>query len=79
MLIGNVALASIIREGKTFQIGSFIQGGQAEGMQSLDATLAKLVAAGTVRASDALEKATDKDAFARLPQVAQQLEGEPVS
>jgi len=70
VLIGNVALASIIREGKTSQIGSFIQGGQAEGMQSLDATLAKLVAAGAVRASDALEKATDKDAFARLPQVA---------
>ena len=74
VLIGNVALASIIREGKTSQIGSFIQGGQADGMQSMDVALARLVATGTVRAADALEKALDKDAFARLPQVAQALD-----
>jgi twitching motility protein PilT len=74
VLIGNGALASIIREGKTSQIGSFIQGGQGEGMQSMDATLAKLVASGTVRAADALDKALEKDAFARLPQVAAALE-----
>ena len=74
VLIGNVALASMIREGKTAQIGSLIQGGQAEGMQSMDATLARLVGSGAVRAADAMDKALDKDAFARLPQVASALE-----
>ena len=70
ILIGSLALASLIREGKTNQIGSFIQSGQAEGMQGMDATLARLVQHGEVRAGDALDKAIDKDAFARLPFVA---------
>jgi twitching motility protein PilT len=74
VLLGNTALQSIIRDGKTSQINSFIQGGQSEGMQGMDATLARLVAAGAVRAADALEKALDKDAFARNPQVAAGLE-----
>lgn len=74
VLLGSMALASIIREGKTSQIGSFIQGGQADGMQGMDATLARLVAAGVVTAGDALDKALDKDAFARLPAVASGLE-----
>jgi len=74
VLLGSMALASIIREGKTSQIGSFIQGGQADGMQAMDATLARLVAAGVVTAADALDKALDKDAFARLPAVAAGLE-----
>ena len=79
VLLGNVALASIIRDGKTSQIGSFIQGHQAECMQGMDATLARLVAGGVVRAADALEKALDKDAFARNPAVAPGLEGTETS
>jgi twitching motility protein PilT len=75
VLIGNQALTSLIREGKTNQLGSFIMSGQAEGMQSMDATLAKLVAGGEVTASDALDKALDKDSFAKLPFVAAALEG----
>ena len=74
ILVGNLALASLIREGKTNQIGSFIQSGQADGMQGMDATLARLVQAGEVKASDALDKAIDKDGFARLPFVAGALE-----
>jgi twitching motility protein PilT len=70
ILVGSLALASLIREGKTNQIGSFIQSGQAEGMQGMDTTLARLVQAGEVRANDALDKAIDKDSFARLPYVA---------
>ena len=60
------ALGSIIREGKTNQITSLIQAGQAEGMQSMDATLDKLVREGVISAHDAYEKASDKESFAKL-------------
>ncbi len=66
ILIRNLALASLIREAKTQQIAGLIQSGQAEGMQGMDATLEKLVRAGTITAEAALEKALDKDGFARL-------------
>ena len=66
ILLGNLALASLIREGKTQQIGSFIQSGAAEGMQSMDSSLEKLVTAGMVKPQDALEKALDKEGFAKL-------------
>ncbi len=66
ILLGNLALASLIREGKTQQIGSFIQSGMSEGMQTMDYSLEKLVTAGTVKAADAMEKALDKEAFAKL-------------
>ena len=66
ILIGNLALASLIREGKTQQISSFIQSGAAEGMQSMDSSLEKLVTAGLVKPQDALEKALDKEGFAKL-------------
>jgi twitching motility protein PilT len=66
ILLGSLALASLIREGKTQQIGSFIQAGMAEGMQTMDYSLEKLVSAGTVKAQDAMEKALDKEAFAKM-------------
>jgi twitching motility protein PilT len=66
ILLGNIALASLIREGKTQQISSFIQSGQAEGMVLMDSSLEKLVKAGVIKASDAMEKAIDKEAFAKL-------------
>ena len=73
VLIGNLALASLISDGKTQQIGGFIQSGGGEGMQSMDASLEKHVASGAIKASDALIKALDKEAFAKLPRVAAQL------
>ena len=69
ILIGNLALASLIREGKTQQIGSFIQSGASEGMQSMDSSLEKLVTAGLVKPHDALEKALDKEGFAKLVKI----------
>jgi twitching motility protein PilT len=66
ILIGNLALASLIRESKTQQIPGFIQSGQAEGMQGMDAALERLVRAGTVKPEAALEKALDKDTFGKL-------------
>jgi twitching motility protein PilT len=72
ILIGSAALASLIRESKSQQIGSFIQSGQAEGMQGMDATLERLVRSNVITAEVGLEKALDKDAFTKLfPQLAQ--------
>jgi twitching motility protein PilT len=65
ILIGSMALAAVIREGKTQQVSSIIQQGQAEGMQNMDAALERLVREGTVKPQDALEKALDKEAFSK--------------
>jgi len=73
ILIGNTAVASTIRESKTAMISSLIQAGAREGMQSMDAGLDKLVRDGTITPQDALDKALDKESFARLPHVAQAL------
>jgi twitching motility protein PilT len=63
ILLGSPALASIIREGKTFQIPNVMQAGQAVGMQTLDMALARLVEKGTISADDALEKASDRESL----------------
>ncbi|MGA2451345.1 MAG: PilT/PilU family type 4a pilus ATPase [Polyangiaceae bacterium] len=65
VLIGSPALASLIREGKTFQVPSLIQGGQSQGMQTLDMALERLVRAKEITAETAIEKASDKESFAR--------------
>ena len=70
ILLGGLALASLIREGKTPQIGGYIQTGLADGIQPMDLSLERLVTAGTVRAQDALEKALDKDTFAKTVKLA---------
>jgi twitching motility protein PilT len=66
ILLGSGALASLIREGKTQQIGGYIQTGMAEGMQGMDHALEKLVRAGSITAEAALEKALDKESLAKL-------------
>jgi twitching motility protein PilT len=65
ILVGSPALASMIRENKTFQIPSLMQGGQAQGMQTMDMALERYVRDGTVSLESALEKASDKESFAR--------------
>jgi twitching motility protein PilT len=66
VLIGSSALAAMIREGKTFQIPSLMQAGQAAGMQTMDMALERLVNKGSVSFDDALEKVTDKETFQRV-------------
>jgi twitching motility protein PilT len=63
VLFATQALASMIREGKTFQIPSVIAGGKADGMVGMDETLRSLVTQEVVDGVDALEKAIEKDAF----------------
>ena len=66
ILIGSPAISSMIRDGKTFQIASKMQAGQAQGMQTMDMALERLLTAGKVTAEAALEKASDKENFAKL-------------
>ena len=66
ILLGSTALASMIREGKTSQVQSLMQAGQAVGMQTMDMALERLWQARVVTGEEALEKAADKDAFQRL-------------
>jgi twitching motility protein PilT len=63
ILIGSAALSSMIRENKTFQVPSLMQGGQAQGMQTMDMALERLVREKTVNFEAALEKAIDKESF----------------
>jgi twitching motility protein PilT len=65
ILIGSSALANVIREGKTTQIPSIIQGGKSQGMQSMDQCLLKLIEEGKVSAEDAVQKAMDKSLYQR--------------
>jgi twitching motility protein PilT len=76
ILIGNRAVASIIREGKTMMLPSLIQSGRAEGMQSMDDTLLALVKDGTIKAADALAKSVDKEVFGKNPIIVKAV-GEP--
>jgi twitching motility protein PilT len=66
ILIGSPALASMIRENKTFQIHNLMQSGQGQGMQTMDIALERYFRDGTIAPEIALEKATDKESFAKL-------------
>ncbi len=66
ILVGNSAIAALIREGKSFQIPSIMQGGQAVGMQTMDMALERLVLQKVVDPEVALEKSSDREAFGRL-------------
>jgi twitching motility protein PilT len=66
IMLGSHAVAAMIRENKTFQLPSLIQGGKAQGMQTMDMALEKYVRAGAITPQAGLEKAEDKDAFRKL-------------
>ncbi|MEW6731661.1 MAG: type IV pilus twitching motility protein PilT [Acidobacteriota bacterium] len=61
VLVGSPALSNIIREGKTSMITSYMQAGAAEGMQTMDQALIKLVLEKKVTLEAALEKAQDRN------------------
>src|SRR5438105_15273657 len=48
VLIPTAAVRNLIREGKSHQIYSVLQTGGSHGMQTMDASLAQLVRAGTI-------------------------------
>ncbi|WP_434318401.1 PilT/PilU family type 4a pilus ATPase [Leifsonia sp. P73] len=68
VLIMTPAIANLIREGKTYQIGSMMQAGRGSGMHTMDQHLADLVNSGTITHAAANEKAHDAEGLKRLIQ-----------
>lgn len=66
ILIGNSAIASNIREGKTHLIDSVIQTSQDMGMVTLEASLASLVRSGVISIDSAKDYALHQDELLRL-------------
>jgi twitching motility protein PilT len=63
ILLGTSGVAAMIREGKTFQIPNAMQAGQAQGMQTMDMTLERLMNEKKITPEAAMEKASDKESF----------------
>lgn len=63
IMIGTPAIRNLIRENKIAQMYSTIQTGQSFGMQTLDQSLLDLVKKNVISKSEAMSKATNKDAF----------------
>ncbi len=66
VLVATSAVRNLIRENKSYQIGSLIQTGARAKMQTLDQALAKLVERDIVTYDDARYKAKDPNEFDRL-------------
>lgn len=66
ILIGSPAVSAMIREGKTAQLTNVMQAGQAQGMQTLDLALERLLTQRRITAEDALDRAVDREAFAQV-------------
>ena len=66
ILVATPALRNLIREGKIYQIPSYIQTGAKFGMVSMDSALAALVKARAVDREVAVSRCVDEDMFNRL-------------
>ncbi len=66
ILIATSGVSAMIREGKTFQMASTMQTGRAAGMQTMDSALEVFVKAGKVSYEAAFERASEKEAFAKM-------------
>lgn len=65
-LVATSAVRNLVRENKTYQVGSMIQTGARQKMQTLDQSLSSLVERGLVSFDDARTKAKDPNEFDRL-------------
>ena len=72
ILLRTSALPNIIREGKVAMLNSLIEGGRAQGMQSMDDTLFALANDGQIRPEDAYMKATNKARFEAMAPAGEQ-------
>jgi len=66
VLIGTPAVASLIREKKTFQLQSVLQTGRKEGMQCMDDAVLQLVREGVVNAQDAIAHLSSRELLPSL-------------
>jgi twitching motility protein PilT len=63
VLVNNPGIANILREGKTEQLATAIQGGGLQGMQNMDTALRRLVDARVISGKEAYRKAINKREF----------------
>lgn len=63
------AVRNLIRENKSYQIGSIIQTGSRQKMQTLDQSLSRLVESGFVTYEEALSKSKDPEEFKRMIEI----------
>jgi twitching motility protein PilT len=75
IMVATPAVRNLIRENKSYQIGSLIQTGSRSKMNTLDQSLARLVDRGLVSLEDARMKAKDPQEFDRLVHLAQSGDG----
>jgi twitching motility protein PilT len=66
ILVVTPAVRNIIREGKTHQLNGVIQTGSEYGMQSMDATLVRLIHDGKISYEEAKNFAVDLEELDRL-------------
>lgn len=66
IMLGNAAIANLIREGKTHLIYSQIQTGTLNGMTTMEASIAKQYKVGHISLETAMHYAQIKDEFKRL-------------
>jgi twitching motility protein PilT len=65
VLIGTPAIRNLIREGKSFQMASFMHSGRIEGMQTLDQSLMDLYYRNIITHEEALLHSQNPENFAR--------------
>lgn len=66
IMLATSAVRNLIREGQVAHIPTIIQTGAKYGMKSMDKTLKEMYVAGIIAYETALEKAKNKDEFAKL-------------
>ncbi len=66
IMLGIPAISNLIREGKTHQMATIIQGGAQLGMQTLDQHLKVLVSTGRVTFEEAMSKAQEPRELAQM-------------
>jgi twitching motility protein PilT len=66
IMLGIPAIGNLIREGKTHQMATIIQGGASMGMQTLDQHLKSLLQAGKVTYEEAMQKAKEPRELAQM-------------
>ncbi|MFH0810054.1 MAG: type IV pilus twitching motility protein PilT [Pseudomonadota bacterium] len=63
IMVATPAVRNLIRESKTFQIVTVLQTGKKYGMQTLDDSIADLLAKGMISSDEAYSKCNDKQRF----------------
>jgi len=78
-LVATNAIRNLIRENKSYQIGSMIQTGMKQKMQSLDQSLAQLVSKELVDLEEARARAKDPGEFMRLVEIGDSAYAKPTT